>query len=696
MKRFKTLRMALALTMVTTSLQVQAEEKNKMIDESDDWSLWETKVNNSEVCYIQSGGENDWYVVLTKVKNAPKSPVEVMIQTVTNVRKSTGIIGSISGVGSTMAFPDLNGKKTHYLGFPKNLSAFIQVMKSENEEVKLRGVGGKKDENVDVSTRGFNDMIRKFEERCNSGQPIVLPEFETNFVNGLNDNIDPRLVDQTKSSLARSIYFGAYPVAVDIVAAKNELSMVLAKYQPLIDELNQNKVDASRLQNTEIPAARNELSKTQQSQTSLRAEIARIQATIPGLKAKVDTAQKAYDQVKAVLAPLEPEYNRLTGNLSSAESRLDQAEKRLSYIDSRLRDGAQSIRSLESEASSLEYSLPQKRNNALRARSNYNDAYSRRSNFNPQWERDSRIRNNYEYSNLERNRVDMERRARQADAEAQQIRRERERIQRDLNVCRSQPGNGGGLVPGPNPGDGVAPQPPPDCSHLEAALANANSQVSQKESESRQYNQRVREIDSRMDSIVRQIDRDVRYEYDTLVDNENRARSEMERREADVRSDDNRVAQIRQAEIPRLEREQSSLTSERPTVLNTISQSTQEINNLTRELNNFKSANNWDQKAAQVAAKQAQLDNETSNLNSANNNKFNAEQGLKNALTREAQIKTNIDSLVAQLNALNSRALQLEDGLKGLPAERAVIDTKIANLQADLKSRQTQLLEIFK
>ena len=746
---FRTLRIALAATLAMAAVQALAGDKNKKIDESKDWSLWETKVNNNEVCYIQSVGENDWYVVLIKNKNAPKSPVEVMIQTLTNTRKSTGIIGSISGVGSTMAFPDMDGKKTHYQGLPKNLSAFIEVMKGGGEEVKLKGVGGKKEENVEVSTRGFKDMLRKLEERCNAGQPIVLAEFETNFVNALNDNIDPRLVDPAKSAQARTIYFGAYPVAVDIVAAKAELSQVLVKYQPLIDELNQNRATSSRLQNSDIPAARSELSNTQQSQANLRAEIARIEATIPGLTAKVQAAQKALDQAKAVIAPLEPEYNRLTSNLNAAQSNLDQAENRLAYIDTRLRDGAQQINSLESEARSLESWLPQKRNDASRARAVYNDAYGRRANYNPQWERDSRLRNNFEYSRLERNRMDMERQARQAEMEAQQVRRERDRIQRDLNICRTQPliagltemnrgeprppgmgpgmppggglrpgprpGDGGGLVPGPQPGDGggltpgpqpgepggdltPVPQPPPqrDCSHLEAALAQANAQVSQKDSEARQYMQRVREIDSRMDSIVRQIDWEVRSEYNSLVDNENRARSEMERREADVRNDENRVAQIRQADIPRLEREQSSLSSERPSVVNSIAQSTNAVNSLTRELNNFKTANNWDQKAGQVEAKQAQLNSDTANLNAANNNKFNAEQGLRNALAREAQIKANIDSLVAQLNSLNARALQLEEGLKGLPAERAVIDAKIANLQADLKNRQTQLLDLLK
>jgi hypothetical protein len=734
---FRTLKIALASTILLASFTANSAEKNKKVAESRDWSLWETKVNNGEVCYIQSAGESDWYIVLSKAKNSPKSPLELMVQTLTNSRKSTGIIASINGVGTTIALPDQDDKKTHYLGIPKNLTAFMNVMKAANEQVKLKGVGGKKEENVEVSTRGFNDMVKKFEERCNSNQPLVLAEFENNFVNAVADNVDPRLVGAAKIGQVRSVYFAAYPVAVDIVTARGELAQVLTKYQPLINELNTNRASSGKLQNTDIPASRAELSNNQSSQTSLRSEITRIEATIPPLASKVQASQKALDQAQSVIAPIEPEYNRITGNLNAAQSNLSQSENRLSYIDGRLRDGSQQISALESEARSLESWLPQKRNEASRARSIWNDASSRRSNYNVSWERDTRLRNNFEYSRLENNKRDMQRQQAQAEAQAQQVRRERDRIERDLQICRSQPliaglteqlvrgeprppglipgapgggglvpggpgnGGGGGLVPGEPGGGGLVPGEPDippqrDCSHLENALANANSQVSQAEGAAQNARQRVREIESRMDSIERQIDWDVRREYDALVDQENRARSEMDRAESSLRNDENRLAQIRQADIPRLEREQSSLSSERPGVVNTISQSRNAVATLTRELANFKAANDWDRKAGNVASKQQQLSTDTSALNLANSNKFNAEQNLKTAIGREAQIKANIDSLVSQLNALNARALQLEQGLQGLPAERAVIDQKIASLENDLTARKNQMLDILK
>jgi hypothetical protein len=202
-----------------------------------------------------------------------------MVQTLTNSRKSTGIIASINGVGTTIALPDQDDKKTHYLGIPKNLTAFMNVMKAANEQVKLKGVGGKKEENVEVSTRGFNDMVKKFEERCNSNQPLVLAEFENNFVNAVADNVDPRLVGAAKIGQVRSVYFAAYPVAVDIVTARGELAQVLTKYQPLINELNTNRASSGKLQNTDIPASRAELSNNQSSQTSLRSEITRIEGS---------------------------------------------------------------------------------------------------------------------------------------------------------------------------------------------------------------------------------------------------------------------------------------------------------------------------------------------------------------------------------------------------------------------------------
>lgn len=762
MKAMRSIKFALASTLLLSSFSAYAGDANKKIKEKNDWSLWETKISTGEVCYVQSGGENDTYLVLIKAKNNPRSPVEIMVQMLKNKRGATGLVSTTEGLSSTMAFADASGKKAAFQGIPKNLAQMVELMKNSKTKLKVNTVGGSKSEETKISTSGFKEMVAELESRCNAGQRIVDTEFENNFANAVADSLDPLKIDITKSSQIRSIYFAAYPISVDIGGAKIELNQVLSKYQPLIDELNQNRNSANRLQNTDIPTARNQLSQAQQEQAAARAEIARVDAALPGLTAKVQSSQKALDAARATIAPIVPEYNRLTSILSSAQNTLDQSEDRLAYIDNRLRDGAQQINALESEARSIENFLPQKRNDAARARSIYNDAASRRQAYNVNWERDARLRNNFEYGRLvnEQRRFDHE--VRRSQMELQNLKRERDRIARELQICMANPmieqlapfpgrpgrpgqppgdgvgpapgpggpgrpgfpgrppggpgGPGGpGRPPGPGPGPGPRPEPPVqpqpptpqppapgpvtpprDCSALQAALQNANAQVSQKENEVRQIAQRANDVERRMRDIERQVDFEVRREYDMLVDREEQARREMDRIESSLRQDENRVAQIRHSQIPQLVNEQSSLTNERPGVIANINDARSAVSRYSSELARFKSANDWDRKAANVSAKENQLGSDQSALDSANASKANAEGNLQVALSREAQIKAQIDSLNAQLVALNQRAGQLQASINGLPAERAPIDQRIADLQAQLRARQTQMLELLR
>lgn len=710
MKSNRPFRLLVATSLILSGFQANAgADKNKKIKESDDWSLWETPVNNQTVCYLQSGGENDYYFLILKNKNAPDSPVEIMVQLLANDRKETAMIATAPGLNSTMTYEDMDGGKKSFSGIPKNLTAFMESMKN-NREIKVKGVGGKKEEEIKISTRGFKDMYNEMVSRCNNNQPLVSPEFENNFVNGVADNIDPLTkLDPTKISSIRSIYFAAYPLANKITSARAELAQVLVKYQPSIDEMNNNRATAGRLQNSDIPNAKNALAAAQNQQVVSRAELVRIDASIAPLVAKVQVSQKALDAAQAILSPLQPEYDRITGNLNSAQSTLAESQNRLAYVDTRLRDGAQQINSLESEARSLENWLPQKRQEAQNARSVYQSASSRRSAYNMQWERDSRLRNSFEYSRLQNDRAISESQWSQAQQQTQMARGQQNQAAQQLQSCRLQPivaqfeediigvpGDDGGGNLGPGPGGPDVPPQPRDCSAYEQAYNQATAQVQQSEQNERNAASRVSDIRNRLSSIERDVDYQVRSEYDSLLQREEQARRESDSREASVNDDENRVSQIRQADVPRLEREQTALSNERPTVLSRISDAQSLLSRSTQELNSFKASTGWDAKAGAVNTKQAQLTSDQNNLANAQFNRSNEQRKLDQALAAEAQIKAQIDSLNAQLAQLNARAAQLAEILKGLPAERAVVDQKLAGLETDLKARQQQMLDILK
>lgn len=717
MKPFKSFQLALAGLAMLTAATVSAQEKPKKIASSRDWTLYEIAIGSSVLCYAQNDGESNLFLNVRKVKNNPNSPIEFMLQMTKNKTASTGAIASIAGLGSTIAMPDLDGNKVSFVGIPKNLVEFINLMKSTSK-MKIKIVGGSKVEETDISTKGFADIVAKLQELCNGNLPLINNEFQNNFVNAVADNIDPLQIDPNEANQARGVYYAAYTVAVELTTAREDLNKVLVKYQPLTTELDTNRAQAGRISGTDLPNARNELASNQQTQRNSQAEIARVDAALPGLNAKVQASQKALDQARAVIAPLQPEYNRLTSNLSSAQSTLDSSENRLAFIEGRLRDGANQIANLDSEARSIESRLPSKRAEADRARRIYNDAEFQRSRYNVSFERDQRLRRNFEYSRLENERRQLQNDLSRAQNDAENIRRERDRIQRDLNVCLSQPlieqlvpgpsvgeepPPGGGLVPGPSepppsfdPGPSEPPTPVRDCSQLQASLNNANNMLAQKQNEVRQIDNRLDSVDASARRIERQVDLEVQREYQILSDRAEDARRSMQIAEDSVRSDDNRLAQIRQSDIPRLEREQSDLRAERPSVQSAISQARADVARLSNELARFKSANDWDRKAAAVEARSSQLDIDENARDTAERSKSNAQATLQTALVRESQIKQNIDSLTSQLNALNQRAAVLQDGLKNLPAERAPIDARISSGEANLKARQEQLLNLVR
>ncbi|AGH96523.1 hypothetical protein [Pseudobdellovibrio exovorus] len=717
-----------------------AEANNKKVKESRDWSLWESTVNNSVVCYMQANKDH-YYFLIMKTKNSPN--VEVMMQTPENKRGVTGMTVTIAGVPNQLTFADINGRKTHYWGIGKNLSSFINQMRTESPKLQVRGVGGSKDEAVEISTRGFGAMLTEMQNRCNNGAGLVNPEMEANFLAAVPDFVNPLTIDFNKATQLRGIHAGAYADANQIVMTQAELANAIKKYQPLTDELNQNRSTASYIQNTSLPQAQSSLAQAQRIQAEGRGEISRIDAQIPGLNTKIQNSQKAHDTARAALAPHEPEFNRLNSGLSGAQSNLSQAQSRLAYIEDRLRTGSQRISSLSYEANTLERSLSQKRNDMSYAQSAYDRASRERSSYNVSYERDRRLRGHFEYSRLQSDLRSADNNLRSAEMQEQQARRERDQIDSQLRQCRVQPmmaegdmtvaqvrpdgpgfggpggprppgggpggprppggggpghGGPGGPRPPGGPGGPVPPTPPAprDCSHLERSLLSANQNLERAKDAVRSASNQRNMVSSRINQIERQIDNEVNSEYSVLVNREDQARRELDRIANSLRSDESRISQIRYTELPALEREQSSLTNERPSTQQAISQAQADISRINQELTRFKSSTGWDRKAESVQSTRAQLETDQRNLANAQAQKSSLQRQLETAIAQEPQLRAQVDSLNAQLNSLNARANELNRGLANLPAERAPYDARISSLQTNLRARQIEFLNLLR
>ncbi|MFZ3231326.1 MAG: hypothetical protein WA160_14045 [Pseudobdellovibrio sp.] len=681
-----------------------------------DWSLWETTVNNTEICYMHDLNKaifraEDYFIEISKVKNKINSPVEVLMRIQNNKKGSTGLVAAVPAGSSVISFSDLDGKKESFWGVPKNLSLLIAQLKANQDDIAITAKGGKKEIDFSFAGRGFKEVLAEMEKRCNGGLPIVNAAFENEFLGSVSSTIEPTALSSVVTNQLRVLYFSSYSVFSQLSDSKSLLEGVLAKYRPLVDELNLNRSRSSQIANQELPNSQKTLADSKKQQVDSKNEIAKIDSLLPGLVAQVQAAQKAYDAARAVLSPLEPEFNRLTSNIENTQQSLGDAQSRLAAVDRRLQEIAQQAQSLESEARSLENWLPQKRNELDRATTARRNAEVERNQFNVSWERDRRLNNNGEYRNMQNEKSSVDGNISSVQIDLNQVRAERNRITNDLNQCHASAiqitaiVESGHIVPGPSGQDSAEAPPLPgdvatiaaaDCSQLEQALNVANSAVAEKESLLNNLVSRRDQLSSAIASIERDVDYTVRREYEVLVNREDQARKEETRKQDEVRQDQDRITRIRNSDLPRLENERSQLSSERPSVVARIGQATSDIDRLSRELAKFKLTNDWDRKAAAVDSKANQLSSDQSNLSNAQGQKVAAQIRIEKSAATEALMKKKIDQLTVELAALNQRAIALEQGIKNLPAERAPLDAKIAELQNDVTAKKNDFLLLLR
>ncbi len=711
-----------------------------------DWTLRESGETNNSTCSISTSVRKGlifkvevYTLEFVKLKNKPESPVEVLIRIDKNKRGSTGFKISLPTASSEMAFSRLtSGQPETFWGIGKNMSTLIGLLKAK-ESFDTRGVGGDENVPLNFSSKGFSEVLTEMETRCNGGVALINASFEENFLSAVANSIDPtHLTLETTNSL-RSIYFQASSSFLQIKETQTALNLVLANYQPFISELNQVRTTLNQIQNVDLPNNRTRLAAAQKQQVDATAEIARLSALIPGLQTKVQQAQRAFDEAAATLAPLEPEFNRLSQQLNNAQNLLRQSQSRLSSIDDRLDDLTNELNALRSESDSLQRSTSQERYDLSNAQSYLNQAERERANFNVSYERDQRLRNNSEYRRMndEQNRLIPS--AQETQRELRDARRERDRIASQLSSCQATPdpdtqcttgsfcnpqgetikwscgcgsvpggvSQGGGCYHVPT-GQQCGKQPTVpfsnkligtlrvDCSSLENALASADRQVSNLETDYDQIQYRLNDLNRRISDIENQVSNEVQREYSTLVDREQDARQRVSNIENTLRRDESRLAQIINSEIPNREREQSSLSSERPRVLSDISQASSAVETSNRQLAAFRASSDWDRKKSLFDSTNRDLRTAQTTLASTLSQKTAAEGSLQTGASDETQLKASIVNLEARVVSLTQRDQELVAAIAPLEAERAPLDAKISALLATVSSLKDQFLNLLR
>ncbi len=669
-----------AISMNSFSLTTYAAP---IMDEGD-WTLSEVSTNSGVLC-VASNRDSGWfrtevyYLEISKLKNKLDSPAEITLRVENNKRGNQGFIATIEGSPTNFVFTPLvvGEKNSSFVGIGSNLSKIIDLVKIDDEDFEFNGVGGSSTSDFSFDGDGFKEIITAMEKRCNNGTKLVDTKFESFFFQGLPTKLNPLKISIETSQQLRKYYFSAFNLFMQGKEAQTALNALLAKYKPALTELETVRKNLNQIQNIDLPNTRQILAAAQKQQVDAQTEITRLATLIPSLINQVSISKKAFDEASAILAPHVPEHNRLSNSLNNSQSALSDARERYAYIENRLQNLSSQISSLDSEADRLESALPSQRSELNNLRSNLREAEQRRSQYNVSNERDRRIQRDSQHRQLQDERARVNNDLSSADRDLDNIRSERERARRDLEQCKTA-------------------TPPKDCSSIERAIEVATSQMVAKERTKAEISRRLNDIISQLNNIEDNIDRQVRNEYDSLVNRETEIRTQFDRIDNTVRQNESRLSGIRSVEIPQMERERSQLSSEKPQVSSRIRDLTDDVARLSQELENFKRATDWNRKAADVDRTKTKLRADQNELASANSQKLAAEKSLENGRTVERQSNEKINSLVARATQLDKRAQELEIVIKPLAEERAPLDRKIAELAESLANLRTQFLDLLK
>lgn len=709
------LKSLLLSSVLLLSMTAQAQT----ISEKKRWKLSEVRGDGGIYCVASTKNDvlfraETFHVELTKLKNQPTKPLEVFLKIEKNKRNNKAGLAQLPD-GSQLAFVPYGTDSSWAL--PRGLSSLIQKLRSSDDEVEMKVVGGSKSYDFKIKGDGFSEIIREMESRCNSGLSLVNAEFESLFASGISPQVNPLGVSGSETARLRQLYFSAFNDFGLMKENEKALARVLAKYQTFVDELRSTQLTIDNLKNIQIPQTQAAVDAAVRQQREASSEISRLDVLIPKLVNQVKASQEAYDRARSVLAPHEPEFNRITSDLRRTRESLSSAEQRLSYVERKIQEVASNLNSLRSEASNLEHSIPMKRRDLQHARDILRDAERDRAAFNYNWEKQRRLERHREYHELRRELVRLEASSRSLAQELRQIQGERARIQQMLNQCRA---NNKPDEPKPVPKPIPRPKPAPrpgttdvavsgeasnaegeirpinNCAELEQALAQADRQVAEKQRQIRELESHQNQVTRRLERIDRDVDADVRRDYDRLVYRENEARRHKESIEDSVRRDEDRLSVIRVSEIPRLERMDYDLRQERPQLQSAIAQLSSEVNRLSRDLAEFKARTEWDRKAGDVSRTGQKLQNDQADLSAARSARQANAASLEDGRNAEARGRAHLADLNSRVAALSQRVVELNKILETLPSERAPFDQKIAELSQKINEQKDEFLNIVR
>jgi chromosome segregation ATPase len=648
---------------LTLSLSAHAGQ----IGKDRDWVLTDHATPTGSVCVAATSVKVQKANYRLEVQRAKSktAATEIMIREMSYGYGMTGFLTNKDVSGIMLAIPKLEetADSRFFWMVPTNTDAILKGL-AAGKELRVYAVNPTREIKYSFSPKGFAKMLTLMQEKCTGGGDLFNTAFEQEFLKGLAVDRDPSGLDLVKTRALRDVFFRGASIFDQKLASNAEIQKLVNQYASLINEGTALEQSIAELNGSTIPSIQRAQVNNQSEKVKMERDLEAVKKEIPILEAALKASQKVYDSAYDAIKPHLDEHANLSSTVDSAENKLLEWERYLSSLRSQIATKERQVAQLESELRNLRDRIAYNESELSRADRIAEERRRDYERFDIDREVRERLRDNTEMPHL-KNQLELARgqlpNLRQDIGQKQTI---ATAAQTSLRECQRTPDS--------------------DCSAQQAEAARAQNDLNEANQKLKAVEQDILQTQNRIRAIEDSIERRVRSEKDELENKYDRAVANRNAISREITQDRADARQIRDFDIPLLDREIADLEADIPGAQSGITDSEAALTNAKASLASFEKRVGWVAKKQNLDRATADRDQKQTLLSNAVYSKGQLERGLINNESERVRLVALLSDAQVRLSTAQARLADVNNQLVPYKQERSRLDEVAVGIQAML------------
>lgn len=382
-------------------------------------------------------------------------------------------------------------------------------------------------------------------------------------------------------------------------------------------------------------------------------------------------AEQTLAQKKAVYDPLKAQVDRLNQDVTQARIRADAISAEVRRRETTIRNGNVRIGELEDEAVRLTRRINEINNKLAPLKRQKAELEVELAAYDVNAEKQKILNDDWQYQNLKRDEEQLERQERQTQQEFQRARQRLQNAEERLRECLRKPN--------------------PQCSNEQQNVNQAQSEVSNKESELRTIRWRQENLKSDMDRLEMQAQQKAQQGRDNLASRLRTISGDIADYESEKDQAQDRIQSIRTNEIPALESAISRAETELPGLRRELASAQADTQAAEGRLQQYKQSVDFDRIEREYLAAKTALDNIVGGIA-----RLQAEQSQINRdLPVWRSTLANQEREVQRLTGIRDQASAKLDGIRAQLQPMREKEQTLVNAQATLRVQYDEARKLY-